>query len=193
MAKHTTDSKPLAHTFSPNLDCYYQVLNGPANSSILSHVGYKSVCVCVCVCVCVRVHARTSLCSVSNVSLSATPRTAACHAPQSMGFSRQEYCNGLPFPTPGHLPDPGIPGSKIRLDGSQMWLGFEKSQTVSSWWPGPKGNCILKKRNSGSQLLNTEETAGCPPGSQSLMETYASGHTKQGRVTGMPPSEGLHN
>ena len=25
-----------------------------------------------------------------------------------MGFPRQEYCSGLPFPTPGHLPDPGI-------------------------------------------------------------------------------------
>ena len=25
-----------------------------------------------------------------------------------MGFSRQEYCNELPFPSPGHLPDPGI-------------------------------------------------------------------------------------
>ena len=29
-------------------------------------------------------------------------------APLSMGFPRQEYCSGLPFPTPGHLPDPGI-------------------------------------------------------------------------------------
>ena len=41
-----------------------------------------------------------------------TPRTVACQAPLSMGFSRQEYWGGLPFPTPGHLPDPGIePGS----------------------------------------------------------------------------------
>ena len=37
-----------------------------------------------------------------------TPRTVACHAPLSMGFSRQEYWNGLPFPSPGHLPDPEI-------------------------------------------------------------------------------------
>ena len=41
-----------------------------------------------------------------------TPWTAACQAPLSMGFSRQEYCSGLPFPSPGDLPDPGIePGS----------------------------------------------------------------------------------
>ena len=33
-------------------------------------------------------------------------------APPSMGFSRQEYWSGLPFPSPGDLPDPGIePGS----------------------------------------------------------------------------------
>ena len=31
-----------------------------------------------------------------------------CRAPVSMGFSRQEYWSGLPFPSPGNLPDPGI-------------------------------------------------------------------------------------
>ena len=40
------------------------------------------------------------------------PWTAAHQAPQSMGFSRQEYWSGLPLPSPGDLPDPGIePGS----------------------------------------------------------------------------------
>ena len=34
--------------------------------------------------------------------------TVACQVPLSMGFSRQEYWNGLPFPSPGDLPDPGI-------------------------------------------------------------------------------------
>ena len=41
------------------------------------------------------------------VSDSANPLTAACQAPLSMGFSRQEYRSGLPFPSPGDLPDPG--------------------------------------------------------------------------------------
>ena len=36
-----------------------------------------------------------------------TPRTVACQAPLSMGFSQQEYRSGLPFPPPGDLPDPG--------------------------------------------------------------------------------------
>ena len=42
----------------------------------------------------------------------ATPWTVARQAPLSMGFSRQEYWSGLPFPSPGDLPNPGIePGS----------------------------------------------------------------------------------
>ena len=36
------------------------------------------------------------------------PRTVAHQAPPFMGFSRQEYWSGLPFPSPGDLPDPGI-------------------------------------------------------------------------------------
>ena len=36
------------------------------------------------------------------------PRTVAHEAPPSMGFSRQEYWSGLPSPSPGDLPDPGI-------------------------------------------------------------------------------------
>ena len=38
----------------------------------------------------------------------ATPWTVACQAPLSVGFSRQEYWSGLPFPSAGDLPDPGI-------------------------------------------------------------------------------------
>ena len=50
--------------------------------------------------------------SLSRVQLFVTPWTVAYQAPQSMGFSRQEYWRGLPFPSPGDLPDPGIePGS----------------------------------------------------------------------------------
>ena len=41
-----------------------------------------------------------------------TPWTVACQSPLSVEFSRQEYWNGLPFPSPGDLPNPGIePGS----------------------------------------------------------------------------------
>ena len=46
--------------------------------------------------------------SLSRVRLFVTPWTVAHQAPPSMGFSRQEYWSGLPFPSPGDLPDPGI-------------------------------------------------------------------------------------
>ena len=49
---------------------------------------------------------------LSRVQLFATPWTVAYQASLSMGFSRQEYWSGLPFPSPLDLPDPGIePGS----------------------------------------------------------------------------------
>ena len=46
--------------------------------------------------------------SLSHVRLFATPWTVAYQAPQSGEFSRQEYWSGLPFPSPGYLPNPGI-------------------------------------------------------------------------------------
>ena len=50
--------------------------------------------------------------SESEVRLFATPWTVAYNAPPSMGFSRQEYWSGLPFPSPEDLPNSGIkPGS----------------------------------------------------------------------------------
>ena len=45
---------------------------------------------------------------LSCVRLFEIPRTVACQAPPSMGFSRQEYWSELPLPSPGYLPDPGI-------------------------------------------------------------------------------------
>ena len=50
--------------------------------------------------------------SLCRVQLFMTSWTVAYQAPPSMGFSSQEYWSGLPFPSPGDLPDPGIePGS----------------------------------------------------------------------------------
>ena len=50
--------------------------------------------------------------SLSRVRLFVTPWTVAYQAPPYMGFSRQEYWSGLPFPSLGDLPEPGLePGS----------------------------------------------------------------------------------
>ena len=56
---------------------------------------------CVCVCVCVWK-------SLSHFWLFTTPWTVAHQTPLFMEFSRQEYWSGMPFPSPGDLPDPGI-------------------------------------------------------------------------------------
>ena len=70
--------------------------------------------------------------SLSRVRLFATPWTVAYQAPPSMGFSRQECWSGLPFPSPGDLPDPGIePGSPALL-----------ADALLSEPPGkPQGSC----------------------------------------------------
>ena len=46
--------------------------------------------------------------SLSHVRLFATSWTVAYQAPLSMGFPRQEHWSGLPIPSPGDLPDPGV-------------------------------------------------------------------------------------
>ena len=43
------------------------------------------------------------------------PITVAHHAPLPTEFSRQEYWSGLPFPSPGNLPDPGIKPTSLVL------------------------------------------------------------------------------
>ena len=57
---------------------------------------------------------------LSRVRLFATPRTVAHQAPLYMGFSRQEYWRGLPFPSPGDLPDPGIEPQSPSLQADSL-------------------------------------------------------------------------
>ena len=63
----------------------------------------------------------------SHVQLLATPWTLARQAPLSMGFPRQEYQNGLPFPSPEDLPDPKI---------ADKW-GFVQIKCVHGLTPCP--------------------------------------------------------
>ena len=48
------------------------------------------------------------------------PWTVACQAPLSMGFSRQEYWSGLPFLSPGELPNPGIKPRSLALQADDL-------------------------------------------------------------------------
>ena len=60
--------------------------------------------------------------SLSCVRLFATPWTLAHQVSLSMGFARQEYWSGLPFPSPGDLPDPGIKPMPPASPGLASWF-----------------------------------------------------------------------
>ena len=67
----------------------------------------------------------------------ATPWTAARQAPLSMGFSRQEYWSGLPLPSPGDLPDPGIEPQPPALQADSLltellWKPTQRKNSLRS-------------------------------------------------------------
>ena len=66
----------------------------------------------------------------SRVRLSVTPWTVACQAPLTMGFSRQKYWRGLPFPPPGDLPNSGTE-SPVLAGGFLTTEPPEKPQVIS--------------------------------------------------------------
>ena len=95
--------------FSPDAPMWLQqgwgVQSGPVAATDLCpqphtipHIGPKEITSCM--------HGMLS--RFSHVRLFATPWTVAHQVPLSMGFFRQEYWSGLPFPPPGDLSDPGI-------------------------------------------------------------------------------------
>ena len=67
---------------------------------------------------------------LSSVWLFVTPWTVACQAPLSMGFSRQEYWSGLPFPSPGGLPSPGWNPGLQACRQTLYHLSHQESQAV---------------------------------------------------------------
>ena len=104
--------------------------------------------------------------SLSLVWLVTTPWTVAHQALLSMGFSRQEQWSGLPFPTPGDLPDPGIEPASPALAGrffttSATWealrstIGTFLAVELLGWWE----HAFLLKL---SKLPSSEVTLGPP-------------------------------
>ena len=88
------------------------------------------MCVCVCVCVCVH--------TPSHVQLFVTPWTVAHQAPLSTGLSRQECWSGVPSPSPGDRPHPGIEPSPLHLLHRQ----------AGSLALAPPGNSIRTRRHT---------------------------------------------
>ena len=97
--------------------------------------------------------------SLSRVWLFATPWTVVYQAPPSMGFSRQEYWSGVPLPSPGDLPYPGI---KMGLPHSRQTSipgDVEKwRKTSQRRWPLASALhhfCLLSK------VLSFHGSSGC--------------------------------
>ena len=86
------------------------------------------------------------VCVLSHVQLFVTPWTVAHQAPLSVGFSRQEYWSGLPFPSPGDLPNPGI---KSHVSCIGRWIITEP--------PGRPNNDIKLPK-----MLNMTNTSSVP-------------------------------
>ena len=95
---------------------------------------------------------------LSHVQLFATPWTVAYKAPPSMEFSRQEYWSGLPFPSPGDLPDPGIkPGSPALQADSLPTELWGKPQGHS---PGVKGKLAIGMKGKSNHTPQAHRTCG---------------------------------
>ena len=93
------------------------------------------------------------MCMLSRVQLFVTPWTTAHQAPLSMEFSRQCYWSGLPFATPGDLPDPGIepqtPASpalagRFFTTASSGRVMLRRSLVVAQEPKETPGSCVLR-------------------------------------------------
>ena len=90
--------------------------------------------------------------SLSHIWLFATLWTVACWTPPSVGFSRQEYWSGLPFPSPGDIPDPGIEPASPTL----------QADSLLSEPPRKPGPCLIGSYR-GSPFCCFSVTKMCPP------------------------------
>ena len=108
--------------------------------------------------------------SLSRVRLFATPWTVAYQAPPSMGFSRQECWSGLPFPSPGNLPNPGIEPRSPALQADALPSeppGKPKTDSATPWTNTPGSS--VHENSSGKNA-----GVGCHALLQGNFPTYGS-------------------
>ena len=93
--------------------------------------------------------------SLSCVPFFATPWTIACQARLSMEFSRPEYWSGLPFPSPGDLPNPGIEPKSPAFQVDWSGLLFPRPENLPD--SGIKPLCLMSPTLAG-RLFTTNTT-----------------------------------
>ena len=74
------------------------------------------------------------VCMLSRGQLSATPWTGACQAPLSMRLPREKYWSGLPFPSPGDLPDPGFEPVSPAISCTGRWILYHCVNWEAQYW-----------------------------------------------------------
>ena len=112
--------------------------------------------------------------------------TVACQAPLAMGFSRQELWSGLPFPSPGGLPDPRIKPESPTLQA--VSLPSEPLENPKSFIPAS-----LKLHLLGNALFSREEPVWTPACRDcSLPGSFGHGISRREHWSGLPfPSPGI--
>ena len=95
--------------------------------------------------------------SLNRVHLIVNPWTAVHQAPRSTEFSRQEYWDGLPFPSPGDLPDQR--SNHVSCIGGQVLYHWDTREALPLWILLSK-RAIWEKRFSIQRLINVLKTEG---------------------------------
>ena len=103
---------------------------------------------------------------LSHVLLFVTPCTAVAHQiPLSKGFSRREYWNGLPCPSPGDLPDPGTEPTTLRspaLAGGFFTTSAAWEAPRNTYWKNKNNFYILKYHDGGALVAKSCATLVSP-------------------------------
>ena len=119
------------------------VKNSIKNWDIQKNISQHAVYLCVATTE--KSHYEVKAKLLSRVQLFGTPWTVAYQVPLPMGFSRQDYWSGLPFPPPGDLPDPGIKSNKQNSPMTQkLKLSDWKLKELLGW---PKSSFSFLSKN----------------------------------------------